>query len=736
MANEEEVGVKITATTEDLTAGAEKAKTGLDGIAESAMELKETLLTVAEAMGAMWAIDKLEEFTEHMATLGEEVEHTAAMTGLSVEKVQDFQYAIEATGGTTQNANLALVQLERHISEAAQGVGDAVDAFQRLGVSQKELQSGDINAIMKTMADTMHNTADGANKVEAMYRAVGRSGAQLIPIFDLGAQAIDEMNQKFAETGAQMSEGMSEQLTLMAQQLYLAESAATGVGIAFMSRLLPGINGVLVGLTSLREDFSAAATSGGFLTETLDYLSAGMAGLTQAIISVKGYTEIMYDSAGSIWNSLVDKVKGYGEVISDIAHGKMAQAIVDWAVAGKKANDEIDAGTMKVIKDYQTMHGEIDKVTEAFLGMNVGIGLGRGDQDKQFAPPKAPPQEQNLSAQRALFAQQYDTKKEYDQLMVQSGQMSNAQMFSDLSHELDLEEEKVNLSFDIQAAQYKSDSAKYKELTDQKEAADQRFINQHLALNLQAAKTEEKTWQEAYKQMSTYTDAFVLDELRGTKNMGAQFQEMTQKMLSEFISAIALMTIKWLAFQALKSSGFADTAKSVAGMSGGQSSLMGTLAANMLSLVGITTTQEGTELALSLNIAANTAALSANTAALGASSGGGSGGGGGGVGAGLGLIGDLIGFASGADYVPNNMVAQIHKGEMIIPAGPADAIRQGAALEGGYGSADTHVHFHTASLDPHTAAKMWTRNSAGIAKAVKSAARGNTGGFKSAFARM
>ncbi len=35
-------------------------------------------------------------------------------------------------------------------------------------------------------------------------------------------------------------------------------------------------------------------------------------------------------------------------------------------------------------------------------------------------------------------------------------------------------------------------------------------------------------------------------------------------------------------------------------------------------------------------------------------------------------------FASGADYVPHDMVAQIHQGEMIVPKKGADAIRSGA----------------------------------------------------------
>jgi hypothetical protein len=43
------------------------------------------------------------------------------------------------------------------------------------------------------------------------------------------------------------------------------------------------------------------------------------------------------------------------------------------------------------------------------------------------------------------------------------------------------------------------------------------------------------------------------------------------------------------------------------------------------------------------------------------------------------LLGSIIGgsYATGADNIPNDMVAQIHKGEMIIPAKGADAIRSG-----------------------------------------------------------
>ena len=52
----------------------------------------------------------------------------------------------------------------------------------------------------------------------------------------------------------------------------------------------------------------------------------------------------------------------------------------------------------------------------------------------------------------------------------------------------------------------------------------------------------------------------------------------------------------------------------------------------------------------------------------------------------------LSSFAVGTTAVPHDMVAQIHKGEMIIPAGPAGQIRAGA---GGASGSTVHMHINT-----------------------------------------
>ena len=61
-------------------------------------------------------------------------------------------------------------------------------------------------------------------------------------------------------------------------------------------------------------------------------------------------------------------------------------------------------------------------------------------------------------------------------------------------------------------------------------------------------------------------------------------------------------------------------------------------------------------------------------------------------------IASIFGFASGANSIPNDMVANIHKGEMIIPAAGASLIRSGQASIGGM-PAGNHVHLTIHAMD-------------------------------------
>lgn len=84
----------------------------------------------------------------------------------------------------------------------------------------------------------------------------------------------------------------------------------------------------------------------------------------------------------------------------------------------------------------------------------------------------------------------------------------------------------------------------------------------------------------------------------------------------------------------------------------------------------------------------------------------------------------LTGFASGSWELPHDMVAQVHKGEMIVPAGPAAAIRSGQMGLGGGGAAVSHQsHVHIHAVDAQSLARHIQSNDSAVMKALEKATR-------------
>jgi hypothetical protein len=89
-------------------------------------------------------------------------------------------------------------------------------------------------------------------------------------------------------------------------------------------------------------------------------------------------------------------------------------------------------------------------------------------------------------------------------------------------------------------------------------------------------------------------------------------------------------------------------------------------------------------------------------------------------------------FATGTDYVPNDMLANIHQGEMIIPRREADAIRGGGISGDGGGSVHLHVH----AMDAASVQSFFKNNSRAVSNALISASRGGHNALHAAFSRM
>lgn len=173
----------------------------LELLATFSSRLRET----AELAGAVFAVEKIREFIDSMAELGERTLNSAALTGQSVEKFAQLSAAMQIAGIEGESTDRVIGQLARRIQEAlANPTGQAAVAFRNIGVSMAQLRANgnDLQAMLALLIGRWQQY-NGLLRTGAFEQALGRGMRELIPLLRQGSEGYEELMrtaQRYADS--------------------------------------------------------------------------------------------------------------------------------------------------------------------------------------------------------------------------------------------------------------------------------------------------------------------------------------------------------------------------------------------------------------------------------------------------------------------------------------------------------------------------------------------------------
>lgn len=229
----------------------------------------------------------------------------AQSTGVAVEELSALAYAADLSGVSEDALGTSLVKLTKNMSDAAQGTGEAQKAFDALAISVKNADGTLKGAddVLGEIAGKFAQYRDGAEKTALAVSLFGRSGADLIPLLNSGAEGLAEMTAEAEELGLTFDQQTGKAAEAFNDNLSRLNAVKKGLVNRITAELLPS-------LVNLSDRFVGSAKSAERLDQVARVAATGVKLLTTAGIIVAGVFKTLGEAIGGVAAAVVQLVTG------------------------------------------------------------------------------------------------------------------------------------------------------------------------------------------------------------------------------------------------------------------------------------------------------------------------------------------------------------------------------------------------------------------------------------------
>lgn len=201
------------------------------------------------------------------------------------ERKFNEEQALKQSIETQKTAVKDAVKAYDPMSEALEDLGisgkGASKAFQALGIAIKN-EDGSIksaDAVMLAIATKFKAMPDGVQKTALAMQLFGRSGAEMIPMLNMGGDAIEKMKVKMTEAFAQKADEYSDKLTTLSGKI-------GAFGMDLIITLLPTLEAITNAMTGLIDGFNKLPEPIRAIVGGIALLSIGFVALSPLINGV------------------------------------------------------------------------------------------------------------------------------------------------------------------------------------------------------------------------------------------------------------------------------------------------------------------------------------------------------------------------------------------------------------------------------------------------------------------
>jgi hypothetical protein len=169
----------------------------IGGLRSSIMGLIGPFAQLGVAVGAIGMATMVKD----AVGLGSELVKLSTITGVSVERLQELQYAAKQSDVDVGTFDSALKRLSKTIAAAQKGGKEQVAMFKAVGLSVADLKKLKVDEVFERVASAIANMSNETHRSETAMGAFGKSGQELLPVLMEGAWGLKVLAEEARATG-------------------------------------------------------------------------------------------------------------------------------------------------------------------------------------------------------------------------------------------------------------------------------------------------------------------------------------------------------------------------------------------------------------------------------------------------------------------------------------------------------------------------------------------------------
>nr|DAO69841.1 MAG TPA: tail tape measure protein [Caudoviricetes sp.] len=257
-----------------------QAEASLSKTDDKAKEVQDTLASTVKKAAA-WATGTAAAITaatvavfkvaDSVAAVGDEIDKQSQKLGISAQAYQEWDAILGHCGASMDSLKAGMKTLSKAIAD---GSADQVAAFQAVGLSLDEVQQMSTEDVFAAVITGLQGMEEGAERTNIATTLLGRSAQELGPLLNTSAEATEEMRQTVNDLGGVMSDEAVAASAQFKDALQDLETAAGWFKRELVANILP-------------------------------YVTAGMQGLTNAMMQAKNWVVTLKENFVSFGSSVV-----------------------------------------------------------------------------------------------------------------------------------------------------------------------------------------------------------------------------------------------------------------------------------------------------------------------------------------------------------------------------------------------------------------------------------------------